>query len=346
MMKAALLTDIKQIELRDIPEPALINDTDVLIQVSVVGVCGSDVHYYDRGRIGDQVVEYPFAVGHEFAGVVEQTGNEVSRVKPGDRVAVDPAMPCGKCDQCLQGRPHTCRNNRFLGCPGQAEGSLLERIVMPEESCYPLQENMTLEEGALSEPLSIGLYAVKQSALQEDMQIGILGFGPIGMSVLLSAQAHGAENAYVTDKLDPRLDIARKAGAIVTGNPDREDVVKKFNEAVPDQLDVVFECAGDQDALDNAVEMVKPGGTIMIVGIPQMDRWSFDNNLGRRKEITFVNVRRQNGMVQETLDLMAEGKINAGSMITHRFTLDETPRAFDLVFKYRDGVMKAMINVE
>lgn len=324
----------------------LSNDTDVLIKVGAVGVCGSDVHYYERGRIGDQIVEYPFTIGHEFAGTVEQTGKNVTRVKPGDRVAVDPAISCGKCDQCLAGRPHTCRNIRFLGCPGQSSGSLSDHIVMPEESCFPLPENLSLDEGALSEPLSIGLYAVKQSGLKKDMNIGILGYGPIGMSVYLTAKAYEAGNTYVTDKLDPRLAIALQAGATLTGNPDEEDVAQKFNEAEPSQLDVVFECCGEQDALDNAIDLVKPGGKILIVGIPATDRWSFDQSKGRRKEITFINVRRQNGTVQETLDLMAAGKIQAGSMVTHRYSLDHTPEAFDLVSNYRDGVMKAMIDVE
>ncbi|MFW5901311.1 MAG: zinc-dependent alcohol dehydrogenase, partial [bacterium] len=307
-MKAALLTDIKEFKIDEVSDPMLSNDTDVLIRVGVVGVCGSDVHYFERGRIGDQVVEYPFTIGHEFAGTVEQTGSKVTRVKPGKRVAVDPAISCGKCDQCLTGRPHTCRNIRFLGCPGQSPGSLSDHIVMPEENCFPLPENLSLDEGALSEPLSIGLYAVKQSGLEKDMNIGILGHGPIGMSVYLTAKAYGAGNTYVTDKLDPRLDIARQAGAKETGNPDEEDIVRKFNEAEPSQLDVVFECCGEQDALDNAVDLVKPGGKIMIVGIPATDWWSFDQSKGRRKEITFINVRRQNGTVQETLDLMASGK--------------------------------------
>lgn len=344
-MKAALLKDIKEFKIDDVADPVIANDTDVLIKVGVVGVCGSDVHYFERGRIGDQVVQYPFTIGHEFAGTVEQTGSKVTRVKPGDRVAVDPAISCGKCDQCLAGRPHTCRNIRFLGCPGQSSGSLSDHIVMPAENCFPLPENLSLDEGALSEPLSIGLYAVKQSGLEKDMNIGVLGYGPIGMSVYLTAKAYGAGNTYVTDKLDPRLDIARQTGATQTGNPDEEDVAKKFNEAEPSQLDVVFECCGEQDALDNAVDLVKPGGKIMIVGIPAIDRWSFDNNKGRRKEITFINVRRQNGTVQETLDLMAAGKIQAGSMVTHRFSLDQTPEAFDLVSNYRDGVMKAMIEI-
>lgn len=342
-MKTTQLTNIKQIEVTQASEPGLVSDTDVLIRVGVVGVCGSDIHYYEWGRIGDQVIDFPFTIGHEFAGTVEQVGWRVARVKPGDRIAVDPSVACGHCDQCQQGRPHTCRNNKFLGSPGQLSGSLTEKIVMPEENCFRLPENLTLEEGALSEPLSIGLYAVKQSGLQKGMNIGILGYGPIGMSVYLSAEAYGMGKAYVSDKLESRLEMARREGAAATANPDREDVVGQFNGAEPTQLDVVYECCGDQQALDQAIDLVKPGGKILIVGIPPMDTWSFDVNKGRRKEVTLINVRRQNGTVQETLELMASGRIQARSMVTHRFTLDQTPEAFDLVANYRDGVMKAMV---
>ena len=191
-----------------------------------VGVCGSDVHYYVRGKIGSQVVKYPFTVGHEGSGIVEAVGSAVTRVKPGDPIAVEPATCCHHCDQCLAGREHTCRNLTFLGCPGQVEGCLSEYIVMKEQSCFPLGDKVTLEEGALSEPLAIGVYAVKQSIPMKGVKIGILGCGPIGLSVLLPAIAQGAEKVYVTDKLDYRVELARKAGAAWGGNPLKEDVVK------------------------------------------------------------------------------------------------------------------------
>ena len=171
-------------------------------------------------------------------------GKAVTLVKPGDRVAIEPAMPCGECDQCKAGRPHTCRKLRFLGCPGQAEGSLSEYIVMPETSCFKIPDQMSYDEAAISEPLAIGVYAVKQSIPMKGAKIGILGFGPIGMSVLLPALAMGAAEVYVTDKIDERLQIARRSGASLTANPEREDVVEKISEHVPELLDVVFECCG------------------------------------------------------------------------------------------------------
>ncbi len=341
-----MLTGIRQMEMREVPTPVIVNDNDVLIRLKTLGVCGSDIHYYVSGKIGSQVVSYPFTVGHECAGLVEAVGKGVTRVRPGDRVAVEPAMPCWKCDQCLAGRPHTCRNLRFLGCPGQAEGSLSEFIVMPETSCFPIPEGMSYDEAAISEPLAIGVYAVRQSIPMEGAAVGILGFGPIGMSVMLPAMAMGAGRIFVTDKIDERLRIAGEQGAELTANPDREDVVQKITGQVPEMLDVVFECCGQQDAFDHAVDLLKPGGKLMIIGIPEFGRWSFEVDKSRHKELCIQHVRRQNEAVQPALDMMAGGKVSVEAMATHRFPFAETKAAFDLVAEYRDGVMKAMIDFD
>ena len=174
-------------------------------------------------------------------------------------------------------------------------------------------------------------------------KVGILGFGPIGMSVMLPALAKGADKIYVTDKLEPRLNIAKENGAAWTGNPDKQNIVKAINDLEPLQLDVVFECCGKQEAVDQAVGIVKPGGRIMMIGIPEVDRISFQIDFMRRKEITFVNVRRQVNCVQEALDMMANGSIDVSGMATHRYQFPQTKKAFDLVDGYHDGVMKAMI---
>jgi len=179
-MKTFVLTGIREMEMREVPTPAIRNDTDVLLRLKAVGVCGSDVHYYKTGRIGSQVVQYPFAVGHECAAVVEQVGNGVTRVKPGDRVAIEPAISCGTCDQCVAGRPHTCRNLLFLGCPGQIAGCLSEYMVMPQACCFPIPAAMSFERAVLSEPLSIGVYAVKFCMAMGGARIGILGLDRSG----------------------------------------------------------------------------------------------------------------------------------------------------------------------
>ena len=339
-----MLTGIRKMEMREVPTPAVMNSDDVLIRMKILGVCGSDIHYYVSGRIGSQVVEYPFTVGHEGAGLVEAIGSGVTRVKPGDRTAIDPAMPCWECDQCRAGRPHTCRKLRFLGCPGQAEGSLSEFIVMPESSCYRIPDSMSYDQASISEPLAIGVYAVKMSVPMQDARVGILGFGPIGMSVLLAAQAMGAGKIYVTDRIDERLRIAAECGADLTANPDSEDVVEKISGEVPGLLDVVFECCGQQDAMDHAIALLKPGGKLMVIGIPEFDRWTFAADVARRKELCIQHVRRQNEATQPALDMMEKGIISVEAMVTHRFSFEKAKEAFDLVAGYRDGVMKAMID--
>lgn len=328
----------------EVPEPEILNDTDVKIRMTVVGVCGSDIHYYTTGRIGDQVVRYPFTVGHEGAGVVEAVGAGVSGLKPGDLVAVDPAMPCFECDQCRAGRHHTCRKLKFLGCPGQAEGCLTEFIVMPETSCFRITGRMTADDAAISEPLAIGVYAVKRAFPVEGMKIGILGSGPIGMSVMLASMVHHPGALYMTDKINARLDLMKRAGASWAGNPDEVDIVSVISKLEPAGLDLVFECCGKQEALDQAFSLVKPGGRIMIVGIPEFDTWQMPVSLSRHKEVTVYNIRRQVDCVDQALDYLASGRINGSQMITHRFSLTDTAKAFDLVAGYGDGVMKAMID--
>ncbi|TAL67997.1 MAG: hypothetical protein EPN88_07255 [Bacteroidetes bacterium] len=343
-MKAMMLTGIRQMEMKEIPEPVLVKPNDVKIKMTVVGICGSDIHYYTRGQIGSQKVNYPFAVGHEGAGVVVSIGKAVKKVKPGDPVAIDPAMPCWECDQCLGGRHHTCRKLKFLGCPGQAEGCLMEYKVMPEANCFPLRGKLTPDNGSISEPLAIGVYAVKKSGGVRGLKIGILGFGPIGMSVMLAAKAEDAALIFVTDKIDARLTIATDEGTTLTGNPEKEDIVKKVLQKENLGLDIVFECCGQQDAFDQAIEVLKPGGKIIVVGIPEFERWSMNVETTRRREISVQFIRRQVDCVEPALEMMKNGTININRMVTHRFPFNKTKEAFDLVAEYKDGVMKAMID--
>lgn len=342
-MKTVQLTGIRQMALREIPQPRIERDDDVLVRVRAVGVCGSDVHYYASGGIGTQRVEYPFTVGHEGAGTVEAVGAGVIGIGPGDRVAVDPAISCGKCDQCLAQRPNTCRELRFISCPGEAPGCLSEYVVMPERNCHPVGAGISLEHASFSEPLSIGIYAVRQSVPMANATVLIQGAGPIGLSVLTAAKLEQPRRVLVTDKIETRLDVARRAGADWTGNPDERDTATAMDEVGPLGSDVVFECCGDQEALDEAVRVLKPGGKLMILGIPEERRLSFDFDLFRRKELTFYYVRRQSECVQPALDLMAARRVDVGAFITHHFPLEETQRAFDLVDTHADGVVKAMI---
>jgi len=345
-MKAAFLTGLKQFEIQQVPDPKIIHDTDVLIRIKTVGVCGSDIHYFTSGRIGTQIVQFPFIIGHEAAGVVEKTGKKVSYVKPGQRIAIDPALSCCRCDQCKAGREHTCRKLVFLGNPKQMAGCLSEYIVLHEKCCYPIKKRMTFEQATLSEPLAIGVYAVKRSMLPAKANVAILGAGPIGMSVFHVLRAQKIGNIYVTDKIEERLKYSKKLKPKWTGNPDHVDIVKEISNIEPLQLDVVYECSGDLQAIAQALQVLKPGGILVLVGITEVNEITFPIHELRRKEITIINIRRQVHCTQKAINLLDRGRINMDSMVTHCFSLEETQKAFDLVANYRDGVMKAMISLD
>jgi L-iditol 2-dehydrogenase len=344
-MKAAVLTGLRRMEVRQVPDPKIEKDTDVLLKIEKVGVCGSDVHYFETGRIGSQVVTYPFIVGHECAATVAAVGKAVKHVKVGEQVVVEPAVPCHNCDQCNRGRENTCFNLRFLGTPGQGGGCLCEYLVMPEECCLPIKGKLTTEQGALCEPLTIGFYAVRQSRLPRAADIAILGAGPIGLSCMMCAKAEGVRNCYMTEKIPERVKTAAQGGATWVGNPLKEDVVAAILTQQPLGMDVAYECAGQQQTIDQAVDLIKPGGKLILVGIPREDRISLSIDKIRRKEITIVNIRRQNGCTRATMDLVASRKVQADFMVTHRFKLDRIQDAFELVASYKDGVVKAMIEM-
>jgi L-iditol 2-dehydrogenase len=344
-MKAAFLTGLRQIAVADAPDPRLIHPRDVLVRVDSVGICGSDMHYYSTGHVGPAVIEFPFVVGHECGGTIVEVGAEVDDLGPGQLVAIEPSIHCGKCDQCLRGRHHTCRNQRFLGTPGQLSGGLVEYLVMPAECCFPVPESMTADQAALIEPLAIAVYTQRMAAAQDGAQIGILGCGPIGLSVLLALRAAGEYSIYCSEPIAERLAAARRCGAEWAGNPHKEDVVAEIAKRAPQGLDFVFECAGQQEALNQAAELLKPGGTLLIVGIPETECVSLPIHTMRRKELTIRNVRRQNHCVLPAIDLLATGKIKMDQLATHHFPLAETHAAFDMVANYRDGVIKAIIRV-
>lgn len=344
-MKVACFTALHCIELLDAPEPVLRRPGDVLLRIDRVGICGSDVHYYREGRIGDQVLQYPATLGHECSGSVLETGPAVRGLKAGDRVAVDPAFPCGECDQCLGGRAHTCRRLLFMGCPGEAPGALAERYVAPAACCAAIPASMSLDEAMLVEPLSIGLHAVRLSQLAAGMKIAILGAGPIGLSVLLCAKATAPCTAFLTDLLDQRLAVARQCGADTVLNARRSDVVATIAQAQPQGLDLVFECSGDPACVEQGQSLLGPGGALVMVGIPPLDAVAFDPHRARRFELRFQAVRRQNDCVRPVIGLIASRRLDPAPLLTHHFPLSRISAAFELVAGYSDGVIKAAVDV-
>lgn len=349
LMKAALLTGIRKIEIGDLPEPQISGPHDVLLRVGAVGVCGSDLHYYTQGGIGGQRIAFPETLGHECAGTVMEMGASVTSVKPGDQVAIDPLIACGECDQCLSGRPHTCRHQKFLGCPGQAAGALAELLVVPEGCCYPVPPSMSMEQAVMVEPFSIGLYAARMAGIKKAMnpapKIAILGAGPIGLCVLLACLAEAACNVYVSEPLEPRRRMAIRCGAAWAESPINTDIVAAIQSQAPLGVDVAFECAGQQSTLDQAVHVLKPGGALLIVGIPEVERVSFNAHEMRRKEISIWNVRRQNECTAAAVEMIASGKVDVDPLMTHRFPLRSAQAAFDLTAGYGDGVIKSIMEV-
>jgi threonine dehydrogenase-like Zn-dependent dehydrogenase len=216
---------------------------------------------------------------------------------------------------------------------------------MPEDSCYPTHDAITLEQAVMCEPLSIAAYSVQQAKLPPNANIAILGAGPIGLCTFVSAKAEDVNTCYMTDKIDARIEAAKKAGATWAGNPDKQNIVEEILKQHPLGLDVAFECAGEQEAIDQCIDLLRPGGTLILTGIPRLDRISFAIDYLRRKEITIVNIRRQNQCTQKAIDLIASGNVDVDFMITHHFPLEKTQEAFDLVAGYNDGVIKAMIEV-
>lgn len=344
-MKAVYLTGLRQMELREAPTPRLTAPTDVLLRTDALGVCGSDIHYYKDGKIGPGPAVFPQVLGHELGATVVETGPGAGNLRRGQRVAVDPLIWCGECDQCRSNRRNTCRRQKFLGNPGQLPGGLVEYLVMPAECCSPVPDSLSDDEVALVEPLSIAVYAVQMAQLRPGARVAVVGSGPIGLCTLLAVRALTDAVVYATDLVDDRVAAARACGAVWAGNPGRENVAAALQRLEPLGMDAVFECAGEQDALDQGVELLKPGGALLVLGIPEIDRVSFSMNILRRHELRILSVRRQNHCVERAIELIAAGRVNVRPLVTHHFCLEETARAFELVTARRDGVVKAIIRV-
>ena len=344
-MRAAKQIRKGLIELHDVENPSVKKANEVLLRVEAVGLCGTDRHYFVTGKVGGDPIQAPFIPGHEAAGVVVETGAAVRRVNPGDPVVVDPAISCGSCDQCLMGRRHTCRNLRFLGYPGQMDGALCEFILMPEDNCFPVPD-LTAVQRVLVEPLSIAIHAIQLAHTHDTHTIGILGCGTIGLSALLAAQAMGIEKTYMTDPVPERILAADREDATWTADPSVENVQESILSLEPLGLDVVFECCGSQQAVDTAIDVLKPGGVLAIIGIPESGKIDFDPHKLRRKELTVVNVRRQNECIAGAVNLIRTEDVKLDFMATHTFQLDQVQEAFEMAADYRDGILKAIISLD
>lgn len=317
---------------------------EVLVQVKAVGVCASDVHYFRDGRIGDAVITEPLVIGHEFAGVIAEVGPGVTNVKPGDRVAVEPGIPCYQCDLCQEGYYNLCRKIRFCGTPPH-DGSMREYIAWPAQLVEPIPDSMTMGEAAMLEPLAVGVYAVEIAGDVRGKTVGILGVGAIGLSILQAAKAAGCGEAYVTDVLPFRLDLAYKLGADHTfsAGPSAVDAVKQATGGRG--LDIVFEAAGENEAVCQATEMVRPAGTMVIGGIPREDVMTVTASVIRRKALTIKMLRRSNNALKKSIQLVADGEVDLSSFVTHRFPLDRVVEAFETARDRKDVSLRVLVEL-
>lgn len=340
-MKAAVLTAPRTIEIQERPMPVPAPG-EVRIQVAAVGVCGSDVHYYEHGRIGSQVVQYPTLLGHEPSGIIDAVGEGVD-LPVGMRVAVEPAMPCGTCPRCREGRGNICPDVRFLGTP-PIDGIFAEYHCMPAHACIPIPDSMSLIEAALLEPFGVGAHAVALAGLRMGDTVAVFGSGSIGLVTLLAARAAGAGAVYMTDLVPERLRMASDLGAdgvFLAGDGDPVGWVREQTDGMG--VDVAFEAAGVQETVRQACLAARVGGQAVLIGIPDVDDLAIPMHECRRRELCIRHVRRSNGEADRCLGMAASGRIPLAPLATHTFPLAEVEAAFDLVRGYRDGVIRAMI---
>jgi L-iditol 2-dehydrogenase len=343
-MKAARLYGPGDLRVDEVPVPAP-GPGEVLLQVLSVGVCGSGVHYYLDGGIGDDKISEPFVIGHEFSARVAALGPGVEGLPVGTRVAVEPAISCGKCEFCLEGHPNLCENILFCSTP-PTPGALQEYIVHPAELCFPLPDSVDNAQGAMLEPLGIALHAVRLAGLHPGDTVAILGGGPIGLLILEVARISGARAVYVTDLVPERLAMARRLGATDVLKADDGDPVAWIMELTAGRgVDVVFEAAWAEETVAQAAEVARRGGKAMMVGIPREDRAVFPGHTVRRKGLTIKYVRRMKHTYPRAIAMVADGLIDVDSIVTHRFPLEQVARGYDLVSTRNDGAMKVVIEI-
>lgn len=336
----------RDLRVEDLPDPPPPRPADVLVRVTAAGICGSDLHSYNHGRIGDTRVRAPLVLGHEFAGVLEGCGKDAlggdgRRLHPGLRVAVDPASPCGKCEMCLRGDPHICTSLRFCGLAPD-DGCFRERLLAPGSSCFPLPDGIDDECGAMLEPLGVAMHAVDISRLMKGDSLAIFGAGPIGLLILQLALNAGARQVFVVEPLAWRRSLAARFGGIPL-DPSVNPVPALLEKTGGRGVDVAVESAWADETVQRAAASAVPGGRVVLVGIPADDRLSLVHSTARRKELSFLFSRRMKHTYPGAIRLVREQRVDLKSLITHRFPLADLPAAFALNAGYRDGVVKVMI---
>lgn len=329
MARALRLHGPGDLRLHDEPPPVP-GRGDLLVRVTAVGICGSDLRWLAQAGIGDERLRRPLVLGHELAGVID--GGD----RRGQRVAVDPAISCGLCEFCRAGHPNLCAALRFAG-QGAEDGALREYMAWPSRCLHPLPDSLSDADGAMLEPLGVAIHAVDLGHVQAGMSVAVLGCGPIGLLVLQLARAIGAARLLATDILPHRLEAARSLAAETfqaDGGREAGEIVAATGGR---GVDVALEAAGENEAVEAAVASLRPGGRLVLIGIPADDRTSFSASTARRKGLTIKLSRRMKHTYPRAIRLVESGAVDVRSLVTHRFPLAHFERAFDVALR-REGL--------
>lgn len=343
-MKTAVMKAIGKIELeeREIPQP---KEGEVLIKIGYVGICGSDVHYFETGAIGDFVVNPPFVLGHEAAGTIVALGKGVDSLKIGDRVAMEPGKTCGHCEFCRTGRYNLCPDVQFFATPPY-DGVFQEYVAYDASMCFRLPDNVSLMEGALIEPLAVGFHAANQGGAHIGQKAVVFGSGCIGLMCLLALKAEGVTEVYVVDVIDKRLEKAMELGAAGVINSSKEDAEERIMELAGGYgVDLAIDTAGADVTINQGIRMVKPGGTIVCVGYSRSGKVTLDMSVALNKEITFRTVFRYRHIYPMAIAAVSSGLINLRNVVTDTFTLDEIQEAMVKSVNDKVNIVKAVIEV-
>jgi 2-desacetyl-2-hydroxyethyl bacteriochlorophyllide A dehydrogenase len=343
-MNALVLNGPRDLELRDLPDPGAPGPGQIRVDVKSVGVCGSDIHYFEHGRIGGFVVNDPMVLGHEAAGVIAAVGAGVQTLAPGDRVAMEPGVPCGTCRECRTGRYNLCKDVRFWATPPH-DGALAGFVLHPAAMTYKLPDAMTLDEGALIEPLAVGVHSCNRGRVGPGSVVAINGAGPIGCVTLMAALAFGASRVVVADVVPKRLERALELGAEAVVDARSESLAGTVAELTGGRgAEVGIECSGHPDGPQTLVDAAAPGGRAVLVGMgPQPTK--LDIVAAMVKEVDLATVFRYAHNYPTAIDLTASGKTPVAKLITDRYRLDAGVAAFEYASAGRPGTCKIMIDV-
>lgn len=344
-MKAAVMMEPGKIEMveKDIPS---IKENELLIKIKHVGICGSDVHYYEHGKIGDFVVEKPIILGHECAGEVVEVGSSVKSLKIGDLVALEPGIPCGKCEFCKTGRYNLCPDVVFMATPPY-DGAFVEYIAYPEDMCFKLPKGMDTVEGALIEPLAVGFHAANQADAHIGQSAVVLGAGCIGLVTLMALLARGVKEVYMVDLIDVRLQKAVEVGAKKVFNAKEVDAVEEIMQITNGQgVDMVFETAGSKVATQQTADLVKRGGKVVLVGMAANPVIEYDLGKLLAKEASLNTIFRYRNIYPSAVKAVGEKSIDVKQIVTDTFGFSEVGKAIQYNIEHKADTVKIVIDMD